>query len=206
MNTIVFLDTETTGLDSDRCDVWEIGAIVRVPGNSDMEYLWQVQPDLTKAEPTGLRVGRFYERSLVTGPGRPSAITVIDPDNPEQAVYDELERHTNRGVVAARLARILDGAHVVGAVPDFDQRFLRRFLARHGQALTCHYHLIDVEVLAVGYLAGRGEALPPLPWRSDDLGAALGVKVREEDRHTALGDARWVRDMYDAIFPRPDQP
>ena len=39
----------------------------------------------------------------------------------------------------------------------------------------------------------------PLPWKSDDLSAALGIKVSDEDRHTALGDARWARAIYDAV-------
>lgn len=86
-----------------------------------------------------------------------------------------------------------------------------------------HYHLIDVEALAVGYLYGlkrshEHEVLPPdayddpavqaaivgssyrsLPWRSDDLSSALGVMVSDEDRHTALGDARWARRIYQAV-------
>jgi hypothetical protein len=69
-----------------------------------------------------------------------------------------------------------------------------------------HYHLIDVEALAVGYLAGRGSAdlfhPSALPWKSDDLSAALGITVRDEDRHTALGDAKWARAIYDAVMGR----
>ena len=44
--------------------------------------------------------------------------------------------------------------------------------------------------------APRGVALP---WKSDDLSAALGVTVSDEDRHTALGDAKWARAIYDAV-------
>jgi len=87
--------------------------------------------------------------------------------------------------------------------------------------------LIDVEALAVGYLNGRrarqneivdryplendGEPAPGLvrwndpiehsrpPWKSDALAAAVGVTVSEEDRHTAIGDARWAMRIYDAV-------
>lgn len=39
-----------------------------------------------------------------------------------------------------------------------------------------------------------------LPWKSDDLSRACGVEPPTEDeRHTALGDARWVMRLYDAI-------
>lgn len=39
------------------------------------------------------------------------------------------------------------------------------------------------------------------PWRSDDLSRACGVEPpSEEERHTALGDARWVKRWYDHIL------
>ena len=56
-------------------------------------------------------------------------------------------------------------------------------------------------------LAGLRRDEPPgmndyplsLPWKSDDLSAALGVTVSDEDRHTALGDAKWAMRIYDAV-------
>ena len=39
-----------------------------------------------------------------------------------------------------------------------------------------------------------------LPWRSDDLSAALGVEaVSPEERHTAMGDALWAKRIYDRV-------
>lgn len=39
------------------------------------------------------------------------------------------------------------------------------------------------------------------PWRSDDLSRACGVEPpTPEERHTALGDARWVKRWYDHIM------
>lgn len=39
------------------------------------------------------------------------------------------------------------------------------------------------------------------PWRSDDLSRACGVEPpAPEERHTALGDARWVKRWYDHIM------
>jgi len=66
------------------------------------------------------------------------------------------------------------------------------------------------ETLAVGYLYSQANEFPGgkaadfvakgLPWDSDDLTAALGLDpVPEDERHTALGDARWVMRIYDAV-------
>jgi len=81
-----------------------------------------------------------------------------------------------------------------------------------------HYHRQDVETLAVGYLTalrrfapespeiagltpGQLATLGDLPWDSEFLSSALGVPVPDgEDRHTAIGDSRWCRDMFDAVM------
>ena len=103
---------------------------------------------------------------------------------------------TPRGLTDADV-QLLDGATIVGAVPDFDARHLTRWLRANGQAATWHYHLVDVETLAAGALR------KPPPWNFDELLATYGLTYDEDARHTALGDARMVRDLYDAVLARP---
>jgi DNA polymerase III epsilon subunit-like protein len=192
---LVFLDTETTGLDSDRHEIWEIGAIVRDddPESDDAEWHWQIRPSLRTADATGLRIGRYYERIEVAATLPGSARLIAAPaGNATAGMWMESRE------VAAMLAPLLDGATLIGAVPDFDARFLGRFLRRHHQAPTWHYHLVDVETLAAGALH------QPPPWRFDDLLAAYGLTYDEADRHTALGDARMARDLYDAVLSGAD--
>lgn len=55
-------------------------------------------------------------------------------------------------------------------------------------------------MLAVGFLAGSsGKVLPP-PWGSDWLSTEVGIDPERYERHTALGDARWTRDLFDQII------
>jgi DNA polymerase III epsilon subunit-like protein len=203
MTTLVFLDTETTSLDSDRGEIWEIGAIVRDEGSNEFEYCWQIRPDLSTADPMSLRIGRYFERIQYP---------LAEPGTALRHAHPRGIGKTTAREVAADLALLLNGAHMVGAVPDFDARFLRRFFGRHGQCFTAHYHLIDVEALAVGYLhakafhdiaetgddGGAGITLS-LPWSSNALSTAVGVDPEQFDRHTALGDARWAKAIYDAV-------
>lgn len=191
MTRLIFLDTETTGLDPDRHEVWEVGYIVRDEDHRDVEAVWQIAPaHLERADPYALRIGRFWERRA-------------KPEPPG------IESFAAQGR-AERFAALIDGATIVGAVPDFDVRFLTKWLALYRLPWTAHYHLCDVENLAVGFLAGeiarahtvtmyRADLIVP-PWSSEALSSALGVKIRDEDRHTALGDARWARDLYDAVM------
>lgn len=141
------MDTETTGLDPERHQIWELALIY---DGHQIEY--QLPVDLAVADPTGLRVGRFYERRHAITPTADSLSGLC------RVRYDGKDKWTTglpASYHAATVARILDGRHLVGAVPSFDAAFLLRWLNQHGQAATWHYHLIDVEVLAVGYLAGR---------------------------------------------------
>ena len=70
------------------------------------------------------------------------------------------------------------------------------------------YSLRSVLVVAefgVGLLAGMGHTVP-LPWRSDDLAERIGVEMADDDgnplfeRHTALGDAKWVQAWWKSIM------
>lgn len=194
--TIVFLDTETTGLDPDRHEMWEIGCIVvdHRDKSYDGEWRWQLQPNLAMADPTRLRIGRFYEREELWR-SRTSAVILASPWwNEEKRKVPYPSEGTTPADVAERLARILDGAYLVGAVPSFDAAFLAPFLRRHGQAPCWHYHLVDVEALA----AGKAQTEPP--WNSNDLSSWVGVEPDLFDRHTALGDARWAKAIYEAVL------
>lgn len=171
MSGVAFIDTETTGLDPERHEVWEVGIIV-----DGFEHHYAIRPDLTKADPTALNIGRFYERTTVF----------------------KWEWWTPK-LAAETIARRLDGRHLVGAIPWFDDRFLRAFLNANGHQGTWHYHLIDVEALAVGYLAAKGEHVE-LPYRSKDLSRLVGVDPDDFEAHTALGDARWAKAVYEAVM------
>jgi hypothetical protein len=71
----------------------------------------------------------------------------------------------------------------------------------NGICPTWHYYPQDFVTLTVGYLAGQGKPVPPLPWRSDDLSRLIGVEPPgDQDRHTALGDATWAARVWDAIM------
>ena len=188
---IVFVDTETTSLRRPYRPagrrIWEIGMIRREPDGTEREKgLLVYDVDLRDADPASLAVGRFHERH-VRGNDHPLANPAA-PDAPQVA---------EEAKAAATVQRWTTGAHLVGAVPAFEDLGLEDLLYRHGLCPGWHYHLCCVENLAAGKLG-----LQP-PWDSDELSRKLGVEVSDEDKHTALGDARWAKAVYDAVMGLP---
>jgi DNA polymerase III epsilon subunit-like protein len=213
--TIVFLDTETTSLRPDR-RAWDLALIVRRDGEPDVEHQWFVHDadlDLGNADPFALRIGHFYERhpayaeETFTKAGSADGKSLWAVSSRTVAVRE--------GDVLSRVEELTRGAHLVGCVPNFDAEVLGARMRACGLLPSWHYHLIDVEMLTVGYLRGLTTFDAPrndlqellhttplrLPWDSEALSRALDVEPPgEADRHTALGDARWARDMFDAVM------
>src|SRR5690606_35277881 len=101
-------------------------------------------------------------------------------------------------------------SRAVGVDPHSATAGIATLRRRFGFAPGWHHHLIDAEALAVGYPPGIPGERPPfpherLPWASDTLSRAVGVDPDDFDRHTALGDARWARAIYDAITGGPKE-
>jgi hypothetical protein len=189
---LAFVDCETTGLDPDRHEVWEVGLILReVPpadriptatniAAADVESHWLLPVHrLGQADPKALEIGRFHDRHP-QGHGSHGKADRLVP-TPLDTFADEF-------------AWLTKGAHLVGAVVSFDEERLRRLLQRHNALPEWHYHLVDVEALAAGRLG-----IPP-PWNSGDLTATMGIYPSANAVHTAMGDARWARDLYDAVM------
>lgn len=199
MTKLVYLDTETTGLDPDLHDVWEIAVITE----DGREYAWQIKPDLTHADPRALEVGGYYTRhfSVTEAHPCPPGTSVITQHWTTEEIGDVETAET----VAQQVAEFLASSVVVGSNPAFDQAFLTRWLRKHGQVWAAHYRTVDVITMGAGALHERS-VLPAepgdphdVPYSSTGISRAFGVDPDNHDRHTALGDARWARDLYQAI-------
>ncbi len=182
---VAFVDTETTGLDPELDHVWEIAVIV-----DGIEHVWQQRiPSDASGHPDWDTVTPWVLENTGIG-ARYNHDTALDPAESIDV-----------------LANLIGDRHMVGACPWFDSERLHRVNLAHyaresgSRDLPWHYHLIDVETLAVGFLAGRGALLPPLPWKSDELSMAIGVEPPSDaERHTALADARWAKAIYERIM------
>jgi len=200
---IAFVDCETTHLDAEIGEAWEVAIILRDFDDNeptDTEYVWQIRPNLATADPESLKIGRYLERFAV--PVHAEAAWTGYQDGPVLPM--------GRGEVVGAILNVLRGAMLVGSNPAFDDRFLRKLLGP-GSA-QWHYRPVCIATLAAGRKLGMtevvrrfgGKPLPsdevPFPFSSRDLSRWTGVEPPSDgDAHTALGDARWARDVFDAV-------
>jgi hypothetical protein len=173
---ICFLDTETLGLHPD-APIWEFAAIRRLP-NGDPKRTVNIT---IRHDPAGW----------------------LD-DFPDEFAHDYRTRYNpsiawEEQAAALEIHSITRGAHIVGAVPSFDTERLAKLLRRNNIEPQWHYHLVDIENVVVGYLAGKGKTLEP-PWKSDTLSAAIDIDPTSYARHTALGDVQWTMEQWDVVM------
>ena len=204
---LAFIDTETTGLDADHHDAWEIAVIHRRPGHPDAEYLWQIRVSLAEADPEALDINGYRKRFAV--PEGELAVRLATDATPA-------DRPVSGRDLMLDLMAILDGSILVGSNPAFDERFLTKLFRQAGATPAWHYRTRDIATMAVGHLYGqaytltkqncdaefyaRADRLLEDGWKSYELSRLMGIEPPEKDvAHTALGDARWARDVYDAV-------
>ncbi len=179
---IVFVDTETTDIEPHRAVPWEIALVIRDPGMLDVEEVHLIHIDALRADPDALTVGRYYDRHPCAAAPINGHVCPLPP----------------RYVTLAGVAEATAGAVMVGNNVSYDLTVLGRHLDR--PAAAWHYQPIDIKPLAAGWLAARGVSWEGVYPSTSQIADILGVPRPEDTRHTALGDARWVRDVYDTIM------
>lgn len=127
---LVFLDTETTGLDPIENDIIEFAAI-RISGTT--EYRYQVKIKMERPEnahPKALEVNGYTEEAWVAARTLPEVLPEI--------------------------VDLLKDAIVIGHNPDFDMNFIKAACKRHGIDARLPYQLIDTTTLAFEHLGPAG--------------------------------------------------
>lgn len=179
MSDIVFLDIETLGLDPD-APIWEFAA-VRRRGTTGEKF----STDFTIQHDAERWIDDLADQFL----------------DDYGARYDETTAWCERGAVA-QIRSFTENAIVIGCNPGFDIERLAKLLRRNGIEPTWHYHPIDSASVVIGYLAARGELPHNDHWKSDNLSKLIGVNPADFDRHTAMGDVRWIIAQIDAMGAR----
>jgi DNA polymerase III epsilon subunit-like protein len=167
----VFIDTEATGLDHRRHELTEVSWIVRFEDGREEERRYFPTHTTDGADDDALELTHYAER--------------IAPQDktPAKVWLTELLDHA-------------DGAVLVGAVPDFDAKHLELACHKLGLDPTWDHHLLDVETLALPFIAPG----PEMPRSLAKTCAALGIPHDKDQAHGALYDAQQARAVFDRVW------
>jgi hypothetical protein len=201
---IVFVDTETTGLSYHK-QVFDIAMIRDNPdGTTEREQF-------------------FLPVFEVDIPGHEFSEEAKQYNHFERYDLDGAIDHSQSVRRIKHMFR--DRAHFVGMVPDFDANALWKLIRESdGQraGFPWYYQLIDVDMMAYGYFINnrkhyeiewdylseadrasvlRYTGLTTLPIDTNKVCEVLGVDIpSDSERHTAMGDAEWTRNIYYALL------
>jgi DNA polymerase III epsilon subunit-like protein len=171
---IVFLDTETTGLDPFRATVLEVAMIRREADGSESRFHSKIRPteqELEEAEPEALRVNGYAA-------------------NPEA-----WEGAPTMAEVGGQISDFVKGARALcGHNVSFDEKMLAAALKRHGILRKIPYHKIDTVTLAFEHLVPLGLGRVSLDSVRDFLGWS------REGAHAALKDAEDAMRLFDLCW------
>lgn len=201
---LIFLDTETSGLDPRRHEIWELFwkeyELEDELEDSQLQYIetkhFQMDILFTEADLIALNIGGFFE------PGRRkfgfNSTCTIDGNS---------YTGTTKADIARYIQHRWHNAVLVGANPAFDQSFLTPFMHQQGYLPTWGYHLCDIRALVNGYLAGQyqyedqphdhpfqADFLPPWKGKRERTCELLGLDPLNPlfKEHTAEGDTNLV--------------
>ena len=181
VHDLVFIDTETTGLDARTHEIIEI-AVIRVRQNwTDGEkpqfsvideWSVKIQPEnIATADPASLRVNGY------TVTGWKNAI----------AIKEALQKCSEK----------TDGAIMVAHNVAFDAGFLDNALAAHGIPNKMHYHRLDTVSMAYAVLHNTPDVAR---YSLAELGKHFGIV--NENAHSALADARADFELFKRLMAR----
>ncbi|MDP9249305.1 MAG: 3'-5' exonuclease [bacterium] len=166
-----FIDTETTGLNSAKHEIIEIGCVLTTPELEIIEeFEIKIKPEhIEDADPVSLKVNHYDAEKWQDALTLPEAIKIF--------------------------AEKVKGAIMVGHNVAFDAGFLDSAFHKTGLENTLHYHRLDTVSVAWAKLH-REPDLEHFSLR--ELGFRFGIE--NMDAHRALPDARATYELYKKLM------
>ena len=199
--SVCFVAIATTGPDPFRHQLYEAAVITPSldeiegeDGGTELELAWNewhawLSVNLSSADADTLRTTRYHERHPLGFAAQEAKIT-----------HERNKEVTDPGAFASKLARLTTGRNMV-ALGDFEELFVRGLLMTNEQC-PLYGRTIDVNPLAAGYLAAKGERVEPYNWGwlSDGLASRLGVKLGAIGYDaTPLGSAKLAKAIWEVV-------
>lgn len=176
---LLFIDTETGGLDPRKHSLLSLGLVVGEAGQVARSLEILIRHDPYVVSGGGLKVNRIdLVKHTAEGLDPRTALDVLD------VFLDQHFPHLCKPITLA--------GHNVA----FDAAFLEAFLEGQGRALEPRFSHRTVDTHSLAAALRDAGKLPLENLGSTSLFAHFGIQVPEEKRHTALGDALATFELY----------
>lgn len=186
---ILYLDTETSGLDHTRHALLEVALIVEVDGKVLDERVYKLRPhDTATLEPEALRINGISNDSLL---------------DPERLTHPQAYKKI-KSLLLTHIDRYdkTDKFHLMGQNVGFDFDFLQSLWKRNQDDYLgsfIHYHKIDLTTLTACFRMA-GKFTTPLP--NMKLSSLCDYFAIGGQKHTALDDIRKTRTIFGYYLER----
>jgi DNA polymerase III subunit epsilon len=182
---VMYLDTETTGVDPKINDIVQLAAIIEIDGREMETFKMNCHPfDWNAVEDKALEVNRITREDLETFPA---------PVQMHTALTKVLGKYVNK-------YDRMDKLTIAGQKADFDAGFLREFFFKNGdQYYGSWFNYRHVDLLAVVRFLRYAGRLKIENDKLTTVAEYFGVAL---DAHDALEDIRATRELIKILIDR----
>jgi DNA polymerase III subunit epsilon len=180
---IIYLDTETTGLDSVLCDIWQIGLIVEFNGEVlEHQNLFMSPQKKARIESGALKLQDKTKKDLYSLPDRVKQFKLFKKMlNHYVSPYDQNDKFL-----------------IVGYNVQFDIQFLRQFWLSFGDKYYNSYFLVpSIDVMGLAGLYSVKYGIPFANFKLQTVCDFFGVPL---DAHDAMSDINATRVLYKILL------
>jgi DNA polymerase-3 subunit epsilon len=182
MSKLLFLDTETTGLDTNRCGVYQISGIVDINGVVKEEI--NLFCDIFEGDI--IEEGAFERNKACLELLK----TYPKPSKTFFSFIKVLRKYIDQYNKKDKFIMVAYSA-------DFDGRVLRRFFEKNGNEYFGAFFFwpyLDIMQLATFFFQDERHGLEK--FRQQDVAEQLGISVDEAKLHDGLYDVKLTREIY----------
>jgi DNA polymerase III subunit epsilon len=186
-----FIDTETTGLNTNTAGIWQIGGIIRI--NNKVEEEFEFDCDIFEDDEVDPEALAMAGKTVV------DFSTMSDPADVYTQLIAILEKYVDK-------YDKYDKMFFVGYGAEFDAKILRRWFEGFGDKYfgSWFWHpWICAMTLAGHHLRSVRHMMKD--FRLETVAAELDVQVDQTKFHRALYDARITMFLYDTIIAQQKQ-
>lgn len=183
---ILFIDTETTGLDPDVNGIHQLAGEIMINGIVTGDFNYYLSPfDNCRIDEDALKVSDTSTFDLLIYP-------------PEQDVFIDFYRHVKHYLTDAPNDKIFLAGW---RLPEFDIKFIKALFDRNNASAAFKTlfwsNPIDIKVLATQYLINRRQEMTSFSLES--VAGYLDIKVDSTKLHSASYDAYLCRKVYEIV-------